>query len=83
MSRPKSHKRDREKARRERAAAKATRRIERRNSSEPDAEPMSPGEQSALLAELADLHRRFADDEIEFDEFDAARTELTQRLDVT
>lgn len=82
MSRPKSHKRDREKARREKAAAKAVRREERRNAVEPESAPTSPGEQATVLAELAELHRRFADEEISFDDFDAAKQELTARLDV-
>lgn len=80
MSRPKSHKRDREKARAERNAAKAVRRSDRRNSVADGPAPLSADEQSTVLAELAELHRRFADDEIEFEEFDAAKHELTQRL---
>lgn len=82
MSRPKSHKRDREKARDERAAAKVARRLERLNSTESESVPASPAEQSELLAELAELHRRFAAEEIEFEDFDTAKRELTRRLDV-
>lgn len=82
MSRPRSHKRDREKARREKAAAKAVRREERRHASEPVSAPTSPDDQARVLAELADLHRRFADEEISFEDFDAAKQELTARLDV-
>lgn len=82
MSRPKSHKRDREKARDERAAAKAARLLERRGSTEPAAAPVSSVEQSEVLAGLAELHRRFSDGEIEFDDFDATKRELTERLDV-
>jgi len=82
MSRPKSHKRDREKARRERVAAKAARREERRSSTDETPEPLSPADQAAALAELAELHRRFADEEIGFDEFEDAKAELMGRLDV-
>lgn len=78
MSRPKSHKRDRERARDERNAAKAARRLERRDNTE----AVSSTVQSEVLAALAELHRRFSDGEIEFDDFDAAKRELTERLDV-
>lgn len=82
MSRPKSHKRDRERAHDERNAAKAARRLERRDNTEPASEAVSSTVQSEVLAALAELHRRFSDGEIEFDDFDAAKRELTERLDV-
>lgn len=82
MSRPSFQKRDREKARRERTVAKAAKREERRNTIEPEAEPLSADEQDRILAELAELHRRFADEQISFEDFDDAKRELTRRLDV-
>lgn len=82
MSRPKSHKRDREKARKERAEIKAARRVERRSVAEQDAAPVTEADQADVLVALAELHRRFAAEEIEFEEFDAAKRELTQQLDV-
>lgn len=82
MSAPRSNKRERERARAEKAKAKAARRRERADA--PDEVVATPAaEQSEVLAELAELHRRFADEEIGFDEFDGARQELTQRLVVS
>lgn len=79
MAAPKSNKRERERARADKAKAKQARRRERADvTEEPAVTPAA--EQSELLAELAELHRRFADEEIGFDEFEAAREELTQRL---
>ena len=82
MSRPGLHKRDREKAKRERAAEKAARREDRRNSADPAPEPMSAEAQAVVVAELAELHRRFDADEIAFEEFDEARRALTAQLEV-
>ncbi|HWL44409.1 MAG TPA: hypothetical protein VNQ73_15825 [Ilumatobacter sp.] len=83
MSRPSFHKRDREKARRERAVAKAAKREERRNNPDEPAEPLSAAEQDAILAELAELHRRFEAEQITFEDFDDAKRELTRRLEVS
>lgn len=85
MSQAKMQKRQREKAQRERAAAKrerrATRAAEGGESTDPgDAAPTQP--QGEVLAQLAALHQRFADDEIDFDTFDAAKAELLAQLDV-
>lgn len=82
MSRPGLHKRDREKAKRERAAEKAARREDRRSSTDTTAAPMSADEQAAVVAQLAELHRRFEAEEITFDDFDEARRTLTAQLEV-
>lgn len=82
MSRPGLHKRDREKAKRERAAEKAAKREDRRTSTEPAPEPMSVDEQAEVVAQLAELHRRFEAEEITFDDFDEARRTLTSKLEV-
>ena len=82
MSRTSFGKIQREKERRERAAAKAERRAQR--TAEPDEPTTSaPAEdEAALLAELADLHERYADGAIDLDTFTAGRDDLTRRLTV-
>lgn len=79
MSQARFQKQQRERTKRERAAAKTARREERRE--EKAAE--GPGEtvdEAAVLAELAALHERYDAGDIEFDDFLAAREELTDRL---
>lgn len=83
MSRPGLHKRDREKAKRERAAEKAAKREDRRNATDEAPAPMSADEQAAVVAQLAELHRRFDAEEISFDDFDEARRTLTAQLEVS
>ena len=82
MSQESFAKRQREKARKEKAAAKAERRAERVANAEDsdDVDPPSPGDEQSLLAELADLHTRFENDEIDFDDFSAAKEEVVQKL---
>ncbi len=85
MSQAKMQKRQREKAQRERAAAKRERRATKgaegdETSDEADSAPVQP--QGEVLAQLATLHQRFADDEIDFDTFEAAKAELLAQLDV-
>lgn len=82
MSRQSFHKRDREKKLRERAAAKAAKREDRRNNPAAPPELDTPTDQTTVLTELAELHRRFDDEEISFDEFAEAKDELTTRLAV-
>jgi hypothetical protein len=75
-------KQQREKARREKAAAKWARRQERRADRD-DAPPAAPAfEESEVLTELAALHARFEAGEIPFEDFVTAKEELTQRLDI-
>ena len=81
MSQANFQKRQREKARQDRAAAKAARRAERGVATAP--EPVAPArQQEDVLAELAALHGRFADGHIEFDDFEASKQRLTEQLDV-
>ena len=80
MSQARFQKQQREKARRERAAAKFARRVERSNAAPPEPEPQR--DQAAVLAELAALHERFAAEQITFDDFEAAKQTLTAQLDV-
>jgi hypothetical protein len=80
VSQARFQKQQREKARRERAAAKLARRAERgRDPVVPDA-PAS--DQAAVLTELAELHERFEAGLITFEDFEISKQELTQQLDV-
>ena len=84
MSPASAGKRQREKARREKAEAKATRRLERSAATEPDRDPdpLPPLDEEALLAELAELHTRFEDGDLDYDDFVAAKDDVTRRLRV-
>jgi len=85
MSQAKFQKQQREKARREKAAAKFARRDERKAAQEEAANvaPTSPAEEAATLAELADLHARYDAGEVSFEDFEASRTELSGRFNIT
>lgn len=81
MSQADFAKRQRERAKREKNAAKSARKEERRSNK--DAAAPGEGEtvdEGAVLAELAALHARFEADEIDFETFAAAKEELTARL---
>lgn len=80
MSQARFQKQQREKARRERAAAKSARRAERSQATPPEPEPLP--DQANVLAELAALHERFDAGAITFEEFEEAKQELTAQLDV-
>ena len=80
-------KRDREKVRQERAALKRARRQGELGSPESPDEPAEaragePAPQHEVLAALALLHKRFDDGGLDFEEFEAAKSELIGRLDV-
>ncbi len=81
MSQARFQKQQREKARRERAAAKWAKRTERSQATPPEPEPHP--DQANVLAELAALHERFAAGNITFDDFEAAKEQLTAQLDVS
>jgi hypothetical protein len=79
VSQPKSNKRDRERVKREKANAKAERRLQRRD--EAGASTIDETvDQEALLAELAQLHARLEADEVDLDEFLERRADITSRL---
>ena len=82
MSQARFQKQQREKARREKAAAKFARKEERRNTEVEEAAPLTEADQAAVLAELAELHERFDAGLITFDDFQVAKDELTERLEV-
>jgi uncharacterized membrane protein len=83
MSKVRGSKRQLEKARQEKAAAKRDKRDARRNADPAVPDPDAPQfDQADVLADLADLHRRYDDEAISLDEFEQARDELLQRLRV-
>ena len=83
MNQARFQKQQREKARRERAAAKWAKRLERGNPATAP-EPTEPvREQAAVLADLAELHERFDAGLVTFDDFETAKRELTDQLDIS
>jgi hypothetical protein len=84
MSQANFQKRQREKDRREKAAAKRERKAQRAESSdEPADEEAAPTvPQDRVLAELAALHASFEAEQIDFDEFEDRKRELIAQLAV-
>lgn len=82
MANARGQKRDLEKARMERAAMKRARRQTKGEGGGDDeaAEPTTGYSEADVLAALAELHRRHADEQISQDDFEASRDELMQRL---
>ena len=80
MSQARFQKQQREKAQREKAAAKLERRAARRAAGDDADAPVAAEDESAVLAELGALHARFDAGEIEFDEFAEAKEQLLERL---
>lgn len=84
MSQARFQKQQREKARREKAAAKWARREERKAGDDGEAQaPVSAADQAVVLAKLAELHERFEAGTVTFDDFVEAKEELTAQLDVS
>jgi hypothetical protein len=82
VSQARFQKQQREKARREKAAAKWARRQARADERE-QVPPSPPAfDESEVLSELAALHARFEAGEIPFEDFVTAKEELTQRLSI-
>ena len=73
-------KREREKAKREKAALKRERRVTRLEASAEDAPEGPTLTQDEVMAALDALHLQFDDGNMPFEEFEAARTELLARL---
>jgi hypothetical protein len=71
----------RERDKKEKAVIKAERKAARLESKGEESAPQ-PGavDQDAILDALADLHRRFEDNQISIDEFEERREQLTSRL---
>ncbi|MEI7546505.1 MAG: hypothetical protein WCK21_00390 [Actinomycetota bacterium] len=84
MSVVRVQKRQLEKAKQEKAAAKRERRHSRDTTgevpSETEAQPQFA--QDEVLAQLAELHRLFGDDQVPLDEFESQRELLLSRLRV-
>jgi hypothetical protein len=80
MSQARFQKQQREKERRERAAAKFARKAERREAGGAAPAPLTRDEEADILAALADLHARYDQGEIELEDFEVQRDELTGRL---
>jgi hypothetical protein len=80
-------KRDRERARQERANLKRSRKLADAEARPADVvverDPnVARLPQSELLAKLAALHQRFEDEQIDFETFEAAKNDLIGQLDV-
>lgn len=85
MSQARFQKRMREKARQEKAQAKRQRKDDRaaEAAAEADRDDETPAPpEPDVLAELADLHRRFDAEDIDFEEFEQRKHELLAQLDV-
>jgi hypothetical protein len=82
MNQARFQKQQREKARREKAAAKWERRRERREATTSDEAPVEAIDEAAVLAELAALHERFDAGTISFDDFCNDKDLLISRLEV-
>ena len=83
MSQAKFQKRQREMARAEKAKAKAARKQERQEAAAAAAdEPAAEVDAESVMAKLERLHQDFADDKIDFDEFEEQKQELLSQLQV-
>lgn len=75
-------KRMREQAKRERQEAKKQRKAERDAAAE-EGEPVEEQQdQEQLMAELAELHRRYDDEEISLEELEERRAEITEQMTI-
>ncbi len=85
MSQASFQKRMREKARQEKAALKQQRKQERAAAAAEASDEDDPGEsvpQEQVLAQLEQLHKQFADDQIEFEDFEERKQELMAQLNI-
>ena len=80
MNQARFQKQQREKARREKAAAKFAKKVERKEAAEAAPDASEPIDEAAMLAELGDLHQRFEAEAISFEDFEAAKAALLERL---
>jgi hypothetical protein len=86
-NRPSFAKRERDRAKKAKAAAKRDRRLAGRAEDGEDAEgtsdagaPSPAVDESAILARLEELHRRYDDEQISFDDFEEQRAALLEQL---
>jgi hypothetical protein len=83
VSQARFQKQQREKARREKAAAKFARKEERKSGAVERGATVADGEAEAqVLGDLAALHERFGNEELSFEEFMEAKEQIMERLDV-
>jgi hypothetical protein len=83
MSQAKFQKRQREMARAEKRKAKEARKQERQEAAEEAADETAPEVDAGnVMAKLERLHQDFADDKIDFDEFEETKQELLSQLQV-
>lgn len=83
MSQAKFQKRQREMAKSDRAKAKAARKVERAEAAaEAGDEPSSDVDAGSVMAKLEKLHQDFADEKIDFDEFEETKQKLLSQLQV-
>ena len=78
-------KRDREKAKREKAALKRDKRLNGGPGEEPDdveSSSLPRRSQDEVLAELQQLHQRFEAEAVSFDDFEVLKAQLMSQLDV-
>jgi hypothetical protein len=76
-------KRDRERARQEKQALKRDRKEALALAGPDDTDAAAPKRpQDEVLADLGRLHQRFADEQIDFDDFESAKRELMSQLEV-
>ena len=87
MAKAKGHKRDLERARREKAQAKEARKVQRRDDAAAAAAAPPPDttdySEADLLEQLAELHRQHADEQLDQDEFETARDEVLRQLRIS
>jgi hypothetical protein len=84
-NRPSFAKRERDRAKKAKAAAKRDRRLAgRAEEGDDDAETGASAapavDESAILARLEELHRRYDDEQISFDDFEEQRAALLEQL---
>lgn len=75
-------KREREKQKKERAAAKRERRLERASAEAPDARPDDASANDALIEQIAQLHAAFDDGRIDHETFEEQRDQLMAQLSI-
>lgn len=83
MSQAKFQKRQREMARAEKAKAKAARKQERiEAAAEAGEQPTPEVDEGNVMAKLEQLHKDFADEKIDFEQFEETKQELLSQLQV-
>ena len=82
MSQAKFQKRQREMAKAEKKKAKEARKQERQEAADEETDAAPDVDAGSVMAKLEKLHQDFADDKIEFDEFEETKQDLLSKLQV-